>query len=179
MDNNDKLKQFMDKFKKAEKGNGLDLSIGEDLSMAIMNLIGIEEHLLFTGNKTGETKYFDLIAEARKMRVELLKQIVKEPKGEIWCTSKHLLSASMRLFEVGTKYQTKGDKKMAYDFFRKSFDLYNLFWGLNLDMVDTKEKAMAIPKETEEETKEPELKKSDFFGKINGVIGKILDCCRE
>lgn len=169
------LNQFMDKIKKSEKGHGLDLSIGEDLSIAIMNLISIEEHLLFTGNKTGDSKYFDLIAEARKMRVELLKQIIKDPKGELWCTSKHLLAASMRLFEVGTKYQTKGDKKTAYDFFKKSFDLYNLFWGLNLDMVKSGE---ISPKEMVQE-KNPELKKSDFFGKINGVIGKILDCCRE
>lgn len=173
--NNLDLVKFLDKIKKNEKGHTLDLSIGEDLSIAIMNLISIEEHLLFTGNKTGDNKYFDLLSEARKMRVDLLKQIIKDPKGELWCTSKHLLAASMRLFEVGTKYQTKGDKKTAYDFFKKSFNLYNLFWGLNLDMV----KSSDISKKEIVREKSPELKKSDFFGKINGVIGKILDCCRE
>jgi hypothetical protein len=173
--NNLDLVKFLDKIKKNEKGHVLDLSIGEDLSIAIMNLISIEEHLLFTGNKTGDNKYFDLLSEARKMRVDLLKQIIKDPKGELWCTSKHLLAASMRLFEVGTKYQTKGDKKTAYDFFKKSFNLYNLFWGLNLDMV----KSSDISKKEIVQEKNPELKKSDFFGKINGVIGKILDCCRE
>lgn len=176
MEMNDKLKQFMDKIKKSEKSATIDLSIGEDLSIAIMNLISIEEHLLFTGNKTGDDKFFELLYEARKMRSDLLKQIVKNPKGELYCTSKHLLAASMRLFEVGTKYQSKGEKKTAYDFFRKSFDLYNLFWGLNLDMVKTDG---ISKKEIKEDTKEVELKKSDFFGKINGVIGKILDCCRE
>lgn len=172
------LTKFLDKIKTAEKGHTLDLSIGEDLSIAIMNLISIEEHLLFTGNKTGDTKYFDLLAEARKMRVELLKQIIKDPKGELWCTSKHLLAASMRLFEVGTKHQTKGDKKLAYDFFKKSYDLFNLFWGLNLDMVKSENLVKTPDLASLSETKNP-IKKSDFFGKINNIVGKILDCCRE
>lgn len=165
MMNSSDLIKFLDKIKKAEKGHHLDLSIGEDLSIAIMNLVSIEEHLLFTGNKTDDAKYFNLLAETRKMRVELLKQIIKDPKGELWCISKHLLATSMRLFEVGTKYQTKGDLKTAQNFFKKSFGLYNLFWGLNLGMVN--------------DVKAPPAKKSDLFGKINGVIGKILDCCRE
>lgn len=183
MDNLD-LSKFLDKIKKTEKGHTLDLSIGEDLSIAIMNLISIEEHLLFTGNKTGDTKYFNLLAEARKMRVELLKQIIKDPKGELWCTSKHLLAASMRLFEVGTKHQTKGNKKLAYDFFKKSYDLFNLFWGLNLGMVKSGDLDIGThynafdQNASLSEIKNP-VKKSDFFGKINNIISKILDCCRE
>ena len=104
------LQAFMNKVKAAEAGNKLDLSSDEDLSIGIMNLISIEEHLFFTANKTGKIKYFNLLNEVREMRKELLKLIVKNPEGEIWCTSKHLLAASMRLFEVGTKAQTKGDK---------------------------------------------------------------------
>jgi hypothetical protein len=166
------LQKFMAKIKEAELGHQLDLSSDEDLSIAVMNLISIEEHLFFTGNKTGKTKYFDLLNETREIRKELLKKIVKDPEGEVWCTSKHLLAASMRLFEVGTKAQTKGDQKSALDFFHKAYSLYNLFWGINLGMV--KDIAKALPEE-----KRPDIKKSDFFGKINSVIGKILDCCRE
>jgi len=166
----------MDKIKTAEAGHKLDLSSDEDLSIAIMNLISIEEHLFFTGNKTGKTKYFDLLNETREMRKELLKLIVKDPEGEVWCTSKHLLAASMRLFEVGTKAQTKGDKKGAFDFFEKSYHLYNLFWGINLGLVDTKEKPLGKLNKIDT----PVLaKKSDLLGKVSGVIGKILDCCRE
>jgi hypothetical protein len=191
MDTKD-INQFMDKVKKLEKGHGLDLSSDEDLSIAIMNLISIEEHLFFTANKTGKTKYFTLLNETREMRKTLLKLIVKDPEGEVWCTSKHLLAASMRLFEVGTKAQTKGDTKSAYDFFQKSYDLYNLFWGLNLGMLDTenltsgsfslslkgeaaKPRGISVSK-----SDEPlKMEKSDFMGKVSGVIGKILDCCRE
>ena len=183
----------MDKIKTAEAGHKLDLSSDEDLSIAIMNLISIEEHLFFTGNKTGKTKYFDLLNETREMRKELLKLIVKNPEGEIWCTSKHLLAASMRLFEVGTKAQTKGNKKEALGFFEKSYHLYNLFWGINLGLVGNKDLSpLPRPSEAEGEggskgdlegldPKELPLsyKKSDFLGKVSGIIGKILDCCRE
>lgn len=170
------LSKFMDKIKAAEKGHGLDLSSDEDLSIAIMNLISIEEHLFFTANKTGKTKYFDLLNEAREMRVSLLKMIIKDYEGEVWCTSKHLLAASMRLFEVGTKAQTKGDTKTAYDMFKKSYDLYNLFWGINLGMVKSDQL-----KNVESDSKDSPVtyKKTDFMGKLSGVIGKILDCCRE
>ncbi len=167
---------FVTKVKNLEKGHQLDLSSDEDLSIAIMNLISIEEHLFFTGNKTGKTKYFDLLNEAREMRKSLLKMIIKDYEGEVWCTSKHLLAASMRLMEVGTKAQTKGDQKLAHDFFKKSYDLYNLFWAINLGMV---KKGELKPTNFESLEQPIEYKKSDFLGKVSGVIGKILDCCRE
>lgn len=177
------LQKFMDKIKTAEAGHKLDLSSDEDLSIAIMNLISIEEHLFFTGNKTGKTKYFDLLNETREMRKELLKLIVKDPEGEVWCTSKHLLAASMRLFEVGTKAQTKGDKKGAFDFFEKSYHLYNLFWGINLGLIKENGLKSPLSKGDLEGLNIKELpldyKKSDLLGKVSGVIGKILDCCRE
>jgi len=165
------IQNFIDQSKKIEKGHKLDLSLGEDLSVAIMNLIGIEEHMFFTSQKLGDTKYISVLDSAREMRKELMKKIVKENEGEIWCTSKHLLSASMRLMEVGTKCITKGDIKEANDYFKKSFDLYNLFWGLNLGMVESN------PQKPKFEEKP--LPKKDLFGSISQTVGKLLDCCRE
>lgn len=175
------LQQFMDKVKDAEAGHKLDLSSDEDLSIAIMNLISIEEHLFFTGNKTGKTKYFDLLNETREIRKSLLKLIIKDYEGEVWCTSKHLLAASMRLMEVGTKAQTKGEQSQAHDFFRKSYDLYNLFWAINLGMVKTGSLVETHDRASLSNQKETPIvyQKSDFMGKVSGVIGKILDCCRE
>lgn len=46
------INEFMNKIKKLEKGEKLDLSSDEDLSVAIMNLISMEEHFFFTYNKT-------------------------------------------------------------------------------------------------------------------------------
>ena len=169
--NNTDIQKFIDKAKSLEKGHIMDLSSGEDLSVAIMNLIGIEEHMFFTSQKLGDTKYIEVLNTAREMRKELMKKIVKEGQGEVWCTSKHLLSASMRLMEVGTKSLTKGDKKEANDYFKKSFDLYNLFWGLNLGLVESKpQKIESVDKPIPEKT---------LMGTISQTIGKILDCCRE
>lgn len=165
------LQKFIDQAKKIEKGHQLDLSSGEDLSVAIMNLIGIEEHMFFTSQKLGDTKYIDVLNTAREMRKELMKKIVKEGQGEVWCTSKHLLSASMRLMEVGTKSLTKGDQKEANDYFKKSFDLYNLFWGLNLGLVKPDPKKAKFD--------EKPLSEKSLMGTISQTIGKILDCCRE
>ena len=172
--NNKDVQKFIDSTKKLEKGHQLDLSSGEDLSVAIMNLIGIEEHMFFTSQKLGNTKYIDVLNTAREMRKELMKKIVKEGQGEVWCTSKHLLSASMRLMEVGTKSLTKGDKRQANDYFKKSFDLYNLFWALNLGLVDSSSKTIKV-----ENKKEIPLPKKDFLGAVSKTINKILDCCRE
>ena len=178
------LQKFMDKVKTMEKGNLLDLSSDEDLSIAVMNLISIEEHLFFTSQKTGKMEYLEVLNQAREMRKDLLKMIIKDYEGEVWCISKHLLGASMRLMEVGTKALTKGDNARAQDLFKKSYDLYNLFWGLNLGLVKGKNETKSplskgdlegfdIKKDT------PVVAKNDFMGKISGVVGKILDCCRE
>lgn len=176
MIDNKKIEDLMEKVKKLEKGEKLDLSSDEDLSIAVMNLISIEEHLFFSAGKTGKTKYYELLNEVREMRKSLLKMLIKDYEGEVWCISKHLLAASMRIMEVGTKALTKGKKEEAYDLFKKAYDLYNLFWGLNLGLVKKGE----IEKTGFEEKEKPiEAEKKDFMGQLSGFIGKILDCCRE
>lgn len=168
------IKGLLEKVKKLEKGEKLDLSSDEDLSIGVMNLIAIEEHLFFTAGKTGKSRYFDLLNEVRQMRKELMKKLLKNPEGEIWCISKHLLSASMRLMEVGTKALGKGQKAEAHDLFKKAYDLYNLFWAINLGMVKKGEL-----KNIDLDPSEKPLKTENLLGKISTVIGKILDCCRE
>ncbi|PKM92489.1 MAG: hypothetical protein CVU81_00205 [Euryarchaeota archaeon HGW-Euryarchaeota-1] len=165
---------FIKKFHEDKKKNKLDLSSDEDLSLAIMNLISIEEHFFFTAEKTKKRKYFDLLKETREMRKDLLKKIVKNPEGEIWCISKHLLASSMRLMEVGTKLLNEDRKEEAYDLFDKSYKLYTLFWALNLKLIDVGE-IKVIP--------DGALNKNDknksVFQKIGDIIDKTLDCCKE
>lgn len=175
------LQQFMDKVKKLEKGEKLDLSSDEDLSIGIMNLIAIEEHLFFTANKTGKSKYYDLLNEVREMRKNLLKKIIKDYEGEVWCISKHLLSASMRLMEVGTKMLGKGDKKGAEDLFKKAYNLYSLFWGLNLGAVkldgDIKDNQKINFISDEDK---PSIKSTaGIFDKLGELVKKAIDCCKE
>ena len=127
---------FLEKVKSAVKEGGVDLSSDEDLSIGIMNLISIEEHLFFTANKTNKDKYYVLLNEIREIRKTLLKEIIKEYEGEIWCISKHLLAASMRLMEVGTKALTKGEDAKAKERFEQSYRLYMIFWEINLKRGD-------------------------------------------
>lgn len=127
--------ELLEKFDKL-KDNKLDLASDEDLSLAIMNLISLEEHFFFTAQKTGKSDYYDLLDQVRTMRKDLLKKIIKEYEGEVWCVSKHLLAASMRLMEVGTKHLAKQERAEAEEMFDKAYDLYTLFWGLNMGMVN-------------------------------------------
>ena len=175
----------MIKIKKLENSENLDLSSDEDLSIAVMNLISIEEHLFFTGGKTGKTHYYDLLYQIREMRKGLLKMLILDYEGEVWCISKHLLAASMRLMEVGTKYQSKGETEKACDFFKKSFDLYNLFWGLNLGLVkkgDLKEGDFSKDEKTtfvnNTDSKLPE-KDEGFFPRMGKFLSGLVDCCKE
>lgn len=171
-----KIKEFMNKVKQMEQGQQLDLSSGEDLSIGIMNLISIEEHLFFSAGKTGQTKYYDLLNEVRKMRVDLMKSMIKEYEGEVWCISKHLLAASMRVMEVGTKALKNNDKPIAYELFKKSYELYNMCWALNLGLTDTKElKSIEVPDKEKPAIKEEKT----LFAKMGTMVGKMLDCCRE
>ncbi len=133
------MDEMIKKLDAAKKTNPLDLSSDQDLSIALMNLVSLEEHFFFSGAKTKKPGFYDLINVVRNMRKELMERIVKKSSsdnGEVWCISKHLLATSMRLYEVGTKALGAGNKKDAYAMFEKAYDLYSLFWGLNMDLID-------------------------------------------
>jgi len=172
--NKEDIEKLMAKMQESKQGK-LDLSSDEDLSIAIMNLISIEEHFFFTGAKTGKSEYYDLLYKAREMRKELLKKIIQDYEGEVWCISKHLLSASMRLMEVGTKALTKGNKQEAEDMFKKSYELYSLFWGLNLKLVDIGE----VKKIGDEQLNKQDVSGKGVLGKLGDMVKKLVDCCKE
>ena len=174
------IKSLLQRVEKITAQKELDLSSGEDLSIGIMNLISIEEHLFFTFNKTHDKKYIDLLDEIRRMRTELLREIIKDYEGEVWCISKHLLAASMRIMEVGTKELKKGNKEKARKLFDKSYKLYSLFWGLNLGVVGTKD-----VKQDKGDTvkfideKSQERGRDSVFSKLGALVQKAVDCCKE
>ena len=133
------LNELVQKVDASKKVNPLDLSSDQDLSVALMNLISLEEHFFFSGAKTQKTGFYDLINTVRDMRKDLMERIVQKSTGEtgeVWCISKHLLAASMRLIEVGTKALSAGRTTDAYDLFNKAYDLYSLFWGINMNLID-------------------------------------------
>src|SRR3989344_5556791 len=113
----DEVKKWITKIEEIKKGK-VDLSQDEDLSIALMNLISLEEHLYFTAVKTDNQSYLEMLNSIRSLRKNLLGKIVKNPEGEEWCISKHLLAASMRLIEVGTKELSKENLKEANAYFK-------------------------------------------------------------
>jgi len=170
-----KINEFVQKVDTMKKQDKMDLSSDQDLSIAIMNLVSIEEHFFFTGAKTQKTEYYNLINEVREMRKELLKKIIKEYEGEVWCISKHLLAASMRLMEVGTKQLGMGKKDEAYDLFGKAYNLYSLFWGLNMKLIKTED----IKKIDDNALNKQDKERKGFAGKLGELVRKIIDCCIE
>jgi hypothetical protein len=171
----DNIDKFIQKVNDSKKDNKLDLSSDEDLSIAIMNLISIEEHFFFTAKKTGKAKYFDLLKEVRQTRKDLLKRIIKDYEGEVWCISKHLLAASMRLMEVGTKELGRGRKKEAEDLFEKAYNLYLLFWGINLKAVEIGQ----ISEIKKNKIDKKDQTKLGVFGKLSALLKHAIDCCIE
>ena len=171
----EKIKQFVEKIGKLKKEHKLDLSSDEDLSIAVMNLVSLEEHFFFTGAKTGKEKYYDLLSKVREIRKELLKKIVKDTEGEVWCISKHLLAASMRLIEVGTKELTKNNKKEAENLFSKAYDLYSLFWGINLKLVDIGQ----VKKISDNKINKDDKNKDGLTKRLNKLVQDLVDCCEE
>ena len=184
------VKEFVERIDQAKKKNPKDLSSDQDLTIAIMNLISIEEHLIFSGAKTGKNSFYDLVQEVRELRKNLMLKIIPSYEGEVWCISKHLLAASMRLMEVGTKQQSMNHKEEAYKLFTQAYDLYCLFWGLNMNLVnidgakwqeDSLEKVQQEVQEIKASVQpvKEEPVAEGMFGKLKSVIRKAVDCCIE
>ncbi len=190
------MEEMIEKLDAAKKANPLDLSSDQDLSIALMNLVSLEEHFFFSGAKTGKVGFYDLINTVRSMRKELMERIVKKSSGddgEVWCISKHLLAASMRIYEVGTKAIGTGKKKEAYEMFEKAYDLYSLFWGLNMHLIDLNGVQESVPAfyegatqacaDTKETKKVQKTAKKEE--KVSGVkrlgqwVKNAVNCCIE
>lgn len=183
------VKEFVEKIDSAKKVNPKDLSSDQDLTIGIMNLISIEEHLVFSGAKTGKTSFYDLVKTVRELRKNLMQKVIPTYEGEVWCISKHLLSSSMRLMEVGTKQQSLGNDNEAYELFDQAYELYCLFWGLNMNMLNIDD--VKWLEDTEKDMKELSSKvkevvtdcskKNDvgLISKMKSFVKKTVDCCIE
>ncbi len=151
-------KEFVRKVNEFNQENKLDLSSGEDLSIALMNLVSLEEHAYFSYMKTEDEKFLELLNKVREIRKEHLKKIVKENDAEVWCISKHLLASSMRLIETGNKFLKERKNQETEKLYEDAFELYSLFWEINLKPI----KNIKTEK-----------------GKFSDKLKKLLDCCRE
>ena len=163
MDKKPTLDEFLKRIESVKQKTGVDLSTTEDLSIAVMNLVSLEEHFIFTGVKTKKDEYFDTAGEVRSLRKQFLAQLMPENEGETWCIAKHLLATTMRLIEVGNKLQSEGKKEQAKQSFEGAYKVYSIFWALKVNLVKgQKIKDAAKASSTLEE-----------------LVNKLADCCNE
>ena len=155
---------LVDRIERLKASGTVDLSSDEDLSLAVMNLVSLEEHFFFTAMRTGSVDYFDLLDEVRAARKEMLGRLIDQHEGETWCACKHLLAASMRLMEVGTKLRAT-DKAAAKLMFERAYRMYSLFWGLRLKLIETAD----LPKVAAEEKP----------WSVQDIVAKLVNCCDE
>ena len=155
--------EFLAKIESLKEKAGVDLSTAEDLSLAVMNLVSLEEHFFFTGVKTKKDEYFDTVQEIRNVRKELLATLMPNHEGETWCISKHLLATTMRIIEVGNKLQSEGKKPAAKAMFEKDYKVYSIFWALKLKLISSRAvQATAQGSST-----------------LEDLVSKLADCCDE
>ncbi|MEK7607606.1 MAG: hypothetical protein AAB484_01605 [Patescibacteria group bacterium] len=147
------------------KKSGIDLSTEEDLSIAVMNLLSLEEHFFFTGAKTEKSEYYDLLNETREIRKVLLARMIEKTEGESWCISKHLLATVMRLMEVGTKLQADGKKESAQETFGFAYKIYNIFFALRLKIIKTSDVANMV--------------KAEKPMSFDDIMSGLINCCKE
>ncbi len=159
-----KFEELVKKVEKLKSSGDFDLSQEEDLSIAIMNLVSLEEHFFMTSQKTGKDDYLDLLQQTREVRKRLLGRMIDEHEGETWCISKHLLGTTMRIMEVGTKLQTDGKKDEAKQMFADAYKIYSLFWAVRLKLLNLKN------------VKKIENTKPWSY---EDLVTKMVDCCRE
>jgi len=113
------MKQMVERADMAKKVNPLDLSSDQDLTVALMNLIVLEDL---------SANYPELYSMVHDMRVELMSRVV-HGVDDVRYVSKHLLGDAMRLIDDGNKTGDYG----SYD---RAYELYSLFWGLNMGLID-------------------------------------------
>lgn len=159
------FERLLAKVEAMKQSGRVDLSTEEDLSLAIMNLVSLEEHFFFTGAKTKQPKYFDFLGEVRKMRQELLAKMMDRNEGETWCIAKHLLATTMRLIEVGTKLHSDGKLAEAREMFDRAYKMYSMFWALRLKLLDA--------------SGFKEMAKSEKPWTYEDIVNKLVDCCDE
>lgn len=175
MESRKDFENLVKKIQTAKKNGGIDLSLEEDLSVAIMNLVSLEEHFFFTAEKTGKEEYFDLLGQTREVRKSLLARMIDKHEGETWCITKHLLAATMRLIEVGTKYYSEGNKAEGKQVFDQAYRLYALFWGLRLKLISLSDVRKIDPDKLNIHDKTGRLKP----WKVEDIVNKLVDCCDE
>ena len=122
------VQEFVEKLDAVKKVNPKDLSSDQDLTIGLMNMLAIEEIC-------GDSELGRMV---RDVRSGLMKKIVLE-NTDLWNASEKLLLQTMDLIERGNKMLAGNKNIDAYKLFDAAYEVYSLFWGINMGMVDLSE----------------------------------------
>ena len=91
----------------------------------------------------------------------------------------HIQALVSRLYALdGGRDQTTGNgdqKEEARELFQKAYDLYSLFWAVNMKIVKTDD----IKKIDEGALDNKDNEKRGFMVKLGELVKKAIDCCIE
>lgn len=129
------ISKAVEKADSAKKANPLDLSSDQDLTIALMNLAVLERNFGLSG------ELMDVVCDIRQ---DLMKKIVA-PSSDKWEVTKYLLAESMQLMVDGNRALDVGKNKDAYALYNRSYELYSLFWGINMGLIGIKDAEHLAP----------------------------------
>ena len=117
------LRDTVAKLDAIKKVNPRDLSSDQDLTIALMNMIAVEE-------LCPDTNIGNMVAD---LRAKMMQHVVRN--NRFMLISHELLSKSMQLMTDGINALKNGNTKQAYELFDKSYEFYILFWGVNMELI--------------------------------------------
>lgn len=97
------------------KANPLDLSSDQDLTIALMNLIAIED-------ATPDSQIGEMV---RNIRKKLMARMVADENTQ--AQAHEYLSQAVREMNKAIQFQKTGDKKAAYEKYDATYEAYVLF----------------------------------------------------
>jgi len=59
--------------------------------------------------------------------------------------------------------------------FKKSYELYSLFWGIHLKLVDIGQ----VKKLGENQVNKKDSDRKSILAKLGEIVQKVVDCCKE
>jgi len=110
----------------------VDLTIEEEIIAMVQELIQIENHSERSFQGSRNEKWLKVKNRARQLRTKWMEKIfVDEDKTQKWCAEKHILDASKRLTEVGTKYLSAKDEETCKEALMDSAEVLGMYYFLN------------------------------------------------
>lgn len=97
-----------------EKLNKKDVGFIEDALTVLMNLLHVEVHAMNSYFMNKDKEWLEIGHEARKDRSDLLDEITKKDKSQVWCFNKHSLIAVLGFIELGNRQMPNIKKAKKY-----------------------------------------------------------------